>query len=244
VVLDRNRGGAYLSFFIGAAGMFGIFLFLTYYLQETLRYSPLVTGVAFLPLSGFLILMANLSTIVLMPRFGPKPLVACGMLAAAAGAAWLTQLGLHTGYVSGVLGPLTLIGIGLGLLIAPVINTGTFGVARQDAGVASATVTVGQMLGGSVGTSLLNTIFAAAVTSYITAHLAVARLIGRPALTGLALTHGYDTAFWWIAGIFACGAVVGGTLLRRGPLGQTRTPSPARGGVVTAQAKASGEQVR
>jgi EmrB/QacA subfamily drug resistance transporter len=244
VVLDRNRGGAYLSFFIGAAGMFGIFLFLTYYLQETLSYSPLVTGVAFLPLSGFLILMANLSTIVLMPRFGPKPLVACGMLIAAAGAAWLTQLGLHTGYASGVLGPLTLIGIGLGMLIAPVINTGTFGVAPQDAGVASATVTVGQMLGGSVGTSLLNTIFAAAVTSYITAHLAAARLIGRPALTGLALTHGYDTAFWWIAGIFACGAVVGGTLLRRGPLGQTRTPSPAPGGVVTTQAKASGEQVR
>ena len=244
VVLDRNRGGAYLSFFIGAAGMFGIFLFLTYYLQQTLAYSPLVTGVAFLPLSGCLILMANLSTIVLMPRFGPKPLVACGMLAAAGGAAWLAQLGPHTGYAAGVLGPLTLTGIGLGLLIAPVINTGTFGVAPQDAGVASATVTVGQMLGGSVGTSLLNTIFAAAVTSYLTAHLAAARLIGRPALTGLALTHGYDTAFWWIAGIFAGGAVVGGALLRRGPLGQTRTPVPARGGVVTAQAKDGGERVR
>jgi len=244
VVLDRNRGGAYLSFFIGAAGMFGVFLFLTYYLQQTLSYSPLVTGVAFLPLSGGLILMANLSTIALMPRFGPKPLIASGMLAAAAGAAWLAHLGLHTGYATGVLGPLTLTGIGLGLVIAPVINTGTFGVARQDAGVASATVTVGQMLGGSVGTSLLNTIFAAAVTSYITAHLAAARVIGRPALIGLALTHGYDTAFWWIAGIFVTGAVVGGSLLRRGPLGQSRTPSPAPDGVTMAQAKASQEEVR
>jgi EmrB/QacA subfamily drug resistance transporter len=244
VVLDRNRGGAYLSFFIGAAGMFGIFLFLTYYLQQTLGYSPLVTGFSFLPLSGGLILMANLSTIVLMPRFGPKPLVASGMLAAAAGAAWLTRLGPHTGYASGVLGPLTLTGIGLGLVIAPVINTGTFGVAPQDAGVASATVTVGQMLGGSVGTSLLNTIFAAAFTSYLTAHLAAARLIGRPALTGLALTHGYDTAFWWIAGIFAGGAAVGGSLLRRGPLGQTRTTSPAPGGVATVQAEARREQIR
>ena len=75
------------------------------------------------------------------------------------------------------------------------INTGTFGVAPQDAGVASAAVTVGQNLGASVGTSLLNTIFAAAVTSYLTAHLTAARLIGRPALTGLALAHGYDTAF-------------------------------------------------
>jgi hypothetical protein len=117
-----------------------------------------------------------------------------------------------------VLGPLILAGIGLGMVIAPAINTGTFGVAPQDAGVASATVTVGQMLGGSVGTSLLNTIFTSAVASYITAHLATARLIGRQALTGLAPAHGYDTAFWWIAGIFAGGAVVGGALLRPGPL--------------------------
>src|SRR6201981_1861878 len=244
VVLDRNRGGAYLSFFIAAAALFGIFLFLTYHLQQTLGYRPLVAGVAFLPLSIGLIVMANLSTIVLMPRFGPKPLVALGMLAAAGGAAWLAQLGSHTGYATGLLGPLILTGVGVGMVIAPVINTGTFGVAPQDAGVASATVTVGQMLGGSVGTSLLNTIFASAVASYLAAHLAAARLIGRPALAGLALVHGYDTGFWWIAGIFAGGAVVGGSLLRRGPLGQTRTTSPAPGGVATVQAEASREHIR
>jgi MFS family permease len=188
--------------------------------------------------------MANLSTIVLMPRFGPKPLVAAGMLAASGGMVWLAQLGSHTGYPAGVLGPIILAGIGLGMVIAPVINTGTFGVAPQDAGVASATVTVGQMLGGSVGTSLLNTIFAAAVASYLTAHLAAARLIGRPALAGLALAHGYDTGFWWIAGIFAVGAVVGGTLLRPGPLGQKRTPARAGGEVTAAQAEASQERVQ
>jgi EmrB/QacA subfamily drug resistance transporter len=244
VVLDRNRGGAYLSFFIGAAGMFGVFLFLTYYLQQTLGYSPLVTGVAFLPLSGCLIVMANLSTIVLMPRVGPKPLIAAGMLTAAAGAAWLTQLGQHTGYPAGVLGPLMLAGVGLGMVIAPVINTGTFGVARQDAGVASATVTVGQMLGGSVGTSLLNTIFTAAVTSYISAHLATARLTGRQALTGLALAHGYDTAFWWITGIFAVGAVVGSTLLRPGPLGHNGVALQAGERQTTDQAEASRERAQ
>jgi EmrB/QacA subfamily drug resistance transporter len=244
VVLDRNRGGAYLSFFIGAAGMFGIFLFLTYYLQQTLGYSPLVAGVSFLPLSVGLIVMANLSTIVLMPRIGPKPLVASGMLAASGGAVWLAQLGPHTGYATGLLGPLILAGVGLGMVIAPVINTGTFGVAPQDAGVASATVTVGQMLGGSVGTSLLNTIFAGAVASYFAAHAVSARLIGRQALTGLALAHGYDTAFWWVAGIFACGAVVGGVLLRRGPLGQQRAPSPAYGRTATAQAEATQERVQ
>jgi MFS family permease len=244
VVLYRNRGGAYLSFFIGASGMFGVFLFLTYYLQQTLGYSPLVTGVAFLPLSACLILTANLSTIVLMPRVGPKPLVAAGMLTAAGGAAWLANLGSHTGYPAGVLGPLILAGVGLGMLIAPVINTGTFGVARQDAGVASATVTVGQMLGGSVGTALLNTIFAGAVTAYIAGHLASARLIGRQALTGLALAHGYDIAFWWIAGIFALGAVVGGTLLRRGPLVQAPASPQAGEPITTAQAEPNRERAR
>ena len=237
VVLDRNRGGAYLSMFIAAAGLFGTFLFLTYYLQQSLGYSPLVTGVAFLPISGCLVVASNLSTIVLMPRVGPRPLVASGMLTASGGAVWLAQLGPHTGYAAGVLGPLILAGIGLGMVIAPVINTGTFGVAQQDAGVASATVTVGQQLGASVGTSLLNTLFASAVTSYIAAHLTSARLIGRQALTGLALAHGYDTAFWWIAGILAVGAIVGGVLLRPGPLYRKGTPSGADGRVATAQAQ-------
>jgi EmrB/QacA subfamily drug resistance transporter len=241
VVLDRNRGGAYASLLIGTAGMFGIFLFLTYYLQQTLGYSPLVTGLAFLPMSGGLIAASNLSTTVLMPRFGPKPLVAVGMLAAAGGTAWLAHLGPHTGYAAGVLGPIILAGIGLGTVIATTINTGTFGVAPQDAGVASATVTVGQMLGGSVGTSLLNTIFAAAVTTYLTAHLAAARIIGRQALTGLALAHGYDTAYWWDASIFAAGAVIGGVLLRRGPLDQKRAQSQADDRIPTAQAGASRE---
>ena len=173
-----------------------------------------------------------------MPRVGPRPLVASGMLAASGAMAWLAQLGPHTGYAAGVLGPLILAAVGMGLVIAPSINTGTFGVAPQDAGVASATVTVGQQLGASIGTSLLNTIFAGAVASYLAAHLASARLIGRQALTGLALAHGYDTAFWWTAGIFAAGAVIAGALLRRGPLVPAATPSPAQAEVPKAPAEA------
>ena len=234
VVLDRNRGGAYLSMLVAAAGLFPTFLFLTYYLQQTLRYSPLATGIAFLPLSAGLIVAGNLSTIVLMPRWGPKPLVISGMLAAAGAAVWLAQLGPHTGYPAGVIGPLIIAGIGLGMVIPPVINTGVFGIAPQDAGVASATVTVGQQLGASVGTSLLNTIFAGAVTTYIAAHLAAGRIIGRHALTGLAQAHGYDIAFWWIAGIFGAGAVLATVLLRPGPLGQTRTVSAPSDEIATA----------
>ena len=236
VVLDRNRGGAYASMLIASSGMFGIFLFLTYYMQQTLAYSPVVTGFAFLPFTGGIAVAANLSTIVLMPRIGPKPLVATGMLIAAGAMAWFAHLGPHTAYVDGVIGPLILTGIGMGMVIAPSINTGTFGVAPRDAGVASATVTVGQQLGASIGTSLLNTIFASAVTSYLTLHLASARVIGRAALTGLALAHGYDTAFWWIAGIFAAGAIIGGSLLRRGPLYRKDSPARQDAGVMAPEA--------
>jgi MFS family permease len=235
VVLDRDRSGAYLSMLFVGAGLFGTFLFLTYYLQQTLGYSPLVTGVAFLPFSAGSAVASNLATTVLMPRVGPKPLVASGMVAAAGAMIWLAQLSPHTGYAAGVLGPLILAAVGIGLVIAPSISTGTFGVAPQDAGIASATVTVGQQLGASIGTSLLNTIFAAAVSSYLTANAASARTAGQPAL---ALAHGYDVAFWWTAGIFAAGAVTGGALLRPGPLVPVRRPGPTHTGVPAAQADA------
>jgi EmrB/QacA subfamily drug resistance transporter len=228
VVLDRNRGGAYASMLIASSGMFGVFLFLTYYLQQTLGYSPVVTGMAFLPIAAGIAFSANMSTIVLMPRVGPKPLVAAGMVLAAAAMTWFAQLGVHTGYADGVLGPLILTGAGLGMVIAPSINTGTFGVEPRDAGVASASVTVGQQLGASIGTSLLNTIFASAVASYLTAHMRSGAGLNRQVLAGLALTHGYDTAFWWTAGIFAGGAIVSGLLFRPGPLYRTNDPVQVR----------------
>jgi EmrB/QacA subfamily drug resistance transporter len=218
VALDRNRGGAYLSVMIASSGMFATFLFLTYYLQQTLGYTPVVTGAAFLPIAGGIAVAANTSTIVLMPRMGPKPIVATGMLVAAGAAIWFTRLGVHTGYAGGVLGPLILTGVGLGMVIAPSINTGTFGVAPRDAGIASATVTVGQQLGASIGTSLLNTIFASAVTSYLAAHIVAAGGHVTPPLLGLASAHGYDIAFRWVAGILAGGAIVAGLLFRAGPL--------------------------
>jgi len=230
VALDRNRGGAYLSMLIASMGMFGTFLFLTYYLQETLGYSPVVTGFAFLPFAGGIAIAANMSTIVLMPRVGPKPIVTAGMLVGAGAMTWFAQLGAHTAYATGVLGPIILTGVGLGMVIAPSINTGTYGVAPQDAGVASATVTVGQQLGASIGTSFLNTIFASAITSYVAAHLVLARTAGPKVLTGLALAHGYDTAFSWTAGILAFGAVVAFSLFRFGPLYVKGAPGPAAAG--------------
>ena len=218
LVLDRNRGGAYLAVLLIGAGMFGIFLFLTYYLQTTLGYSPVVTGVAFLPTIAMVMLFSQVSNVVLMPRIGPKPLVGVGMLVAAAGMAWLTRIGVHSGYTSAVLGPLLVTGAGIGLSMPPSMNTGTFGVAPGDAGVASATINVGQQLGGSIGTALLNTIATSAAASYLASHAIAGQVGARGAVQAAAAVHGYTTAFWWTAGIFAAGAIVCGTLLRRGPL--------------------------
>ena len=111
VVLDRNRGGAYLAVLIAGAGMYGIFLFLTYYMQQTLGYSPVVSGVAFLPMIAMVVVAANLSNVVLLPRLGPKPLVTAGMLLAAGSLVWLTRIGVHSGYAAAVLGPLMAAGL-------------------------------------------------------------------------------------------------------------------------------------
>jgi EmrB/QacA subfamily drug resistance transporter len=237
VVLDRNRGGAYLAVLITGAGMFGIFLFLIYYLQQTLGYSPVVSGVAFLPLIAMVVLSANLSNVVLLPRLGPKPLVPAGMLLAAGGLVWLTRIGVHSSYASAVLGPLMLAGLGFGFTIAPSMNTGTFGVARQDAGVASATLNTGQQIGGSIGTSLLNTIFASAVAHYLVSHLSRATVVhGHPApsLIGMSLIHGYTTGFWVAAAIFGAGAVICGALFRSGPLRASEPAATAPAGAALA----------
>ena len=225
VVLDRNRGAAYLAILIVGAGMFGIFLFLTYYLQDTLGYSPVITGVAFLPMIAGVATSSNVSNIVLMPRIGPKPIVAAGLVFAAAGMTWLTRIGPHSGYATDILGPIIVTGLGMGLVFSTAFNTGTYGVRPQDTGVASASVNTGQQLGGSIGTALLNTIAASATAGYLTSHLHGAPT---PALQQLALVHGYTTAFWWCAGIFLAGAVLCGSLMRRGPLqGRPAAAAPA-----------------
>ena len=127
---------------------------------------------------ALVVISSNVSNIVLMPRFGPKPLVPLGMLLGAAGMAWLTRIGVHSTYAADVLPPLLIVGAALGMVIAPSINTGTFGVAPEDAGVASASVNTGQQLGGSIGTSLLNTVAASATAAYLTAHLSPRTVVG------------------------------------------------------------------
>jgi EmrB/QacA subfamily drug resistance transporter len=210
VVLDRNRGGSYLAVGIVGAGMFGVFLFLTYYLQQTLGFSPIKTGLAFLPMIGMVMVTATTATTRLLPRTGPRPLLTVGMVLSAAGMVLLAQLGVDSTYAAHVLPGLLVSGAGLGLVMAPAMNTATLGVDAADAGVASATVNTMQQIGGSMGTALLSTLASSAAASYLTAKPPDASLAAQAAV------HGYTTAFWWSAGIFAVGAIVCGLLLRGG----------------------------
>ena len=213
IVLNRFRGGSYLAIGLSAVGLFGVFLFLTYYLQLILRYSPVATGLAFLPMIAALIATSTAVSAVLLPRVGPRILIPAGMVVAAAGLVILAaQLGVSTSYPSTILPALVVIGLGLGLVFACAINTATYGAAREDAGVASAMVNINQQVGGSIGIALLNTIAASAFSSYLLTHgQSLAAQAG-------AAVHSYIVAFWISAGIFAGAAVVCGLVLPPGLL--------------------------
>jgi EmrB/QacA subfamily drug resistance transporter len=210
IVTNRNRGGSLLAILTMTIGMFGVFLFLTYYLQQTLVYSPVKTGLAFLPMIGVLIATSTTSSTVLLPRFGPRLLVSTGLFLAAIGMVLLTGLGTRSTYAAHVLPGLLVLGVGIGLVSAPAMNTATLGVDGDDAGVGSATVNTAQQVGGSLGTALLNTVATTAATTLLAGKAA------SPVVAAEAAVHGYTTAFWWAAAIFAAGAVVCGLLLRSG----------------------------
>ena len=210
VVRDRTRGGSYLAVAVAGAGMFGVFLFLTFYLQTTLGYSPVRTGLAFLPMVASLMFAAAISTTRIFPRVGPRPLVTVGMAFAAAGMILLTGVGVDTGYATHVLPGLIVMGLGIGMIMAPSMNSATAGVRPADAGVASAMVSTGQQIGGSIGAALLTTLASTAAASFVTSHGP------SPATMAEAAVHGYTTAFWWAAAIFAVGSILAAVILPSG----------------------------
>jgi EmrB/QacA subfamily drug resistance transporter len=210
VVADRGRGGAYLAVAIVGAGMFGVFLFLTYYMKQTLGFSPLTTGVAFLPMLAVLMPTGAIGQTRLVPRFGTRRLVTLGMALGATAMLILTSVTVDSSYATHVLPGLMVMGLGLGLVMAPAMSTATLGVDRRDAGVASAMVNTGQQVGGSIGTALLSTLASVAAHHYGAAHRPAADLVAQAAV------HGYTTAFTWSAGIFALGALASWLLLPSG----------------------------
>jgi EmrB/QacA subfamily drug resistance transporter len=212
VVTNRNRGGAYASVGIAGIGMFGVFLFLTYYLTAMLGFSPIQSGLAFLPMLGAVMISATTIGSILTPRVGPRPLVSIGALVGAAGLVYLTRIGLDSTYVTGVLPGLIIVGLGMGLIFAPVQNAATSGVQHHDAGVASAMVNTAQQIGGSIGTALLSSFAASAATGYLHGRIPNAQT------AALAQIHSYHTVFWWSAGFFVLCAVIAALSFRSGPL--------------------------
>ncbi|MFD7534699.1 MFS transporter [Streptomyces sp. NPDC059819] len=215
VVADRNRGGAYLSLGLAVIGMFGMFLFLTFYLQIVQGFSALKTGFAFLPMVVGMMIGATQVGARLATRVPPRALMGPGLLIAATGMALLTRISPTSGYAAVVM-PGLLLGLGLGMTFMPAMNLATRGVQPADAGVASAMVQTSQQVGGSIGTALLNTIAASATTTWVAAHAAGAAKAGPAAFRNQAAVHGYTTAFWWSSGILVLAATVAVTLINTG----------------------------
>jgi predicted MFS family arabinose efflux permease len=200
ILLDRNRGGSYLSALMVGSGLLGMFLFLTYYFQSVLGYSALKAGFAFLPFSMGIIVAAGVAS-KLLPRFGPRFMMVGGFGAAALGLLWLSRITPSTSYVAHVLPAELLISLGMGTAFVPMSSTALFRVSPHDAGVASATLNTSQQIGGSLGTALLNTLAASATVTYL------ATRARTPSNVVAAQVHGYSVGFLVGAGFLVIGAL-------------------------------------
>ncbi|MGW4118216.1 MFS transporter [Nocardia sp. NPDC004711] len=223
VVLDKTRGASYVTVFTIGIGMFAMFLFLTYYMQQQLGYSPIRTGVAFLPMVAGMVAASTTVPALLIPRVGPKVTVVSGFLLATVGMVLLTRIGVDTGYASHILPSLVLMGLGLGMAMSTAFSGATSGVHHSDAGVASAMVNTSQQVGGSIGTALLSTLASTAFNNYASSHVPPSA-----AVLAEAAVKSYTTTFWWAAAIFVVGAVVTGLIM------PNKVPVPAEGEPVLA----------
>jgi EmrB/QacA subfamily drug resistance transporter len=217
ILTNRNRAGSFLTIILSVLGMYGTFLFLTYLLQTVDGYSPLKTGVAFLPLMAVNGLAATQLASRLMPHIRTRWLVIPGLLIAAVGVALLTQLTPDASYVGHILPTEILLGLGLGIALVPCISTATNNADPRDVGITSATTNTSQQIGASVGTALLNTVAATATAAYLTTHAHTSSAVAR------ATVHGFAVASGWAAGSFVLAAIVGGILINAHPGRDNRT---------------------
>ena len=212
VLLDRNRGGSFIAIALAGVGLFGVFLFMTYYLSAVLGYAPLRTGVAFLPLILGIMISAQFVPAI-VGSIGVKVPVTVGFAVAGTGLLLFARLQLDSRYATGVLPGLILVGLGMGLVLAPAVSAATDRIDPRYAGVASAAVNTFQQIGGSIGTAVLSAVAATATAGY---------MMGRdPADPQVAAQSGlvsYVVAFVVSALFLFAGAVVSALVLRHGAL--------------------------
>jgi len=226
ILSNRNRAGSFLAIIFAVLGMYGTFLSLTYLLQTVDGYSPLKTGVAFLPLMVVNGLAATQLASRLMPHLRTRLLVVPGLLIAAVGVALLSQLTTHSSYAANILPTELLLGLGLGLALVPCVSTATNKAEPRDVGITSATTNTSQQIGASVGTALLNTVAATATAAYLSTHAHTANVVAQ------ATVHGFAVASVWAAASLTIGAVVGGILIDAHPGRDARAVAAAeRAGV-------------
>lgn len=158
---DRNRSGTYVIMLSLAAAMFGMFFFIVLFVQNVLGYSPIEAGLAFLPVTVAIITGAGLSQ-RLLPVLGPKPFMVTGSAVTGLGLLWQTLISPDSSYLGGVLGPMVLFGFGMGLNFVTLTLTAVSGVAPHEAGAASGLLNATQQVGGSLGLSILVTVFGTA----------------------------------------------------------------------------------
>jgi EmrB/QacA subfamily drug resistance transporter len=217
LLTDRNRTASYIVMFSLTGSIFAVSFFLTLLLQTVMGYSPLKTGLAFLPFS-VLIAATSQAVAKLMPRIRPRVFVTIGPLLSAIALLWLSRIGAQSTYGGAVLGPLLVLGLGLGFSFVPLVLGATSGVQPADMGVASAVLNAAQQVGGTLGLAVLVTVAAAATRTALGSGAAHSVAQQTRALTLSSTVHGYSVAF-----VIASGAAFAAFLVA---LAAVRTPDP------------------
>jgi hypothetical protein len=168
---NRNRSGSYLVMLVVGAAMFGMFYFVTFFVQGVRDYGPLKTGVAFLPIA-FVIGITSQIVARLLPRLGPRPLIITGTGLLTASLLWLSTVSANSSYAGKLLPGVLVLAVAMGLLFVPLTNTAVSAVANTDAGLASALLNVGQQVGGALGLSVMTTVFGTSARNYAGNHTA------------------------------------------------------------------------
>jgi EmrB/QacA subfamily drug resistance transporter len=244
VLANRNRSGALLIMLCIATGLFGVFFFLTLFIQTVLGYSPIRAGIAFLPFAVGVVIGSGLAS-PLVARIGPRPLIVVGSAMVAGGMFWYSRLTEHAGYASHLLGPTLISSFGLGLVFVPLALVALYKVAEQDSGVASSLLNTAQQVGGAIGLALLGTVAWTAVANSVRTQVAVAAAAGQPvskpgtppsaSIYDHALTVGFSRAFVVAAGIALLALLIAIATIRvrrqelagAGPAPQQAAPQPA-----------------
>ncbi len=220
---SRNRSAAYgLMFCLGTA-VFSMFFFLTQFLQNVLGWSPIRTGLGFLPMTAGIIVAAGLTS-RLVGKVGIRTPLLIGPAAAVVGLAWITRLTPTTTYPF-ILAPLVLIALGMGMSFVPLTLTAVAGVKSTDAGLASALLNTAQQVGGALGLAVLATVAIQATKSKVESLAAAAHGHLSPSATALATTHGYTTAFEVATGLALLGFLISLVAIRSPQVG---TPGDER----------------